>query len=190
MPAPASPQMTVEEFLALPPDAAVERWLIDGELRERPAMPTRNRYHARATTQTAKCLGNWLDAQPEPRGEVLTGDAGFRLPDESATLFGLDVAYVSAATLTKTPANSTIVHGLPELAVEILSPSDTVEIIQEKLRKLLAAGTPLVWHLDTYQRTVTAYRPNAEPRLYAASQALDAEPVLPGFRAAVAALFG
>ena len=181
--------MTVEQFFALPPDDAVERWLIDGELRERPAMPYRNRYHCRAMTRIAAELDNWSAAQPQLGGTVLTGDAGFRIPGEPTTLFGLDVAYVDAGTIAKTPANSTMVFGVPVLAVEIMSPSDTLEHIKEKLGKLLAAGTPLVWILDTYDRTVIAYRPNCEPRFFAASMELDAEPLLPGFRASVGKLF-
>ncbi len=186
----AAQAMTVEEFLALPHNDDLQRWLIDGELRERPAMPYRDRHHCAAMALVSHVLHQWRESQPEPRAAVLTGDAGFRIPAEPPTLFGLDVAYVSAATLAGTPANSTIVHGVPELAVEISSPSDTVEHIKEKLGKLLAAGTPLVWMLDTYDRTVTAYRPGAEPRLYTASQTLDTEPILPGFRAGVGALFG
>ena len=185
----AATLMTVEEFLALPPDDAVERWLIDGELRERPTMGYRNRYHSECMGLFAHALNAWRAETKRP-GKVLVGDAGFRIPGDPPTLFGIDVAFVNADVLAATPANSTIVHGVPVLAVEILSPSDTYEYVNDKLARLLGAGTPLVWIADTFNRTVTAYRPGAEPRLYTASQDLEAEPILPGFRAAVATLFG
>jgi len=69
--------MTTEELLALPEDGT-DRWLIAGELRERPAgelrerpMTVRNRFHSRVTIRVGKSLDNWLDEQPEPRGQVL-----------------------------------------------------------------------------------------------------------------------
>ena len=67
----------LEEFLEIPEDG-ISRELIRGELRER-GMTIRNRFHCKISTNLAKSLGNWLDGRPEPRGEILTGDAGFRL---------------------------------------------------------------------------------------------------------------
>ena len=69
----AATGMTTEELLALP-DNGTDRWLIRGELRERP-MPTRNRFHSRTMTLVATELELWLRQQPEPRGQVLTRDA-------------------------------------------------------------------------------------------------------------------
>src|SRR4051794_36046887 len=66
--------LTTAELLALP-ENGMDRWLIAGELRERP-MSTRNRIHSRIMTCTATELENWRRLQPEPRGEILTGDAG------------------------------------------------------------------------------------------------------------------
>jgi Uma2 family endonuclease len=180
--------MTAEEFLALPRKEGVDRWLIRGELREKP-MAYRNRYHSRSTARATSELDQWVEAQPEPRGQVLNGDAGFRLPGDPPTLVGIDVAYVSAATLANTFANSTVVTGAPTLAVEVLSPSDTKEEIDEKIDAYLEAGTAVVWILDTHFRTVTAHAPGVPPRFFAAHDLIDAEPHLPGFRVPASRFF-
>lgn len=183
----ASAPMTTEEMLALP-ENGTERWLIAGALRERP-MTKRKRFHSFTMTRVARYLDDWLDRQPDPRGQVLTGDAGVRLRRDPDTTVGVDVAYVAAEVLARQSADSTIVDGLPVLAVEILSPNDTVEAIKEKTTAYLDAGVPLVWVIDPYDRTVTAYRPGAEPVLFNAAQELTAEPHLPGFAVAVRRLF-
>ena len=184
----ATAPMTTAEFLALPQDDGVERMLIAGELVEFP-MTQRNRFHSRAMTRTARFLDVWLDSQPEPRGQVLTGDAGVRLAEDPDTTVGADVVYVSAEVMARQTSEYSIVVGVPILAVEILSPGELRRRGDLKIDAYLAAGVKLVWVLDPHRKTVTAYRPGAEPVLVTASQELDGGPVLPGFRVAVAQLF-
>jgi Uma2 family endonuclease len=178
-------------MLALPDDGT-ERWLIAGELRERSkerAMTRRNRFHCRVTTRVAKFLDNWLDAQPGPRGQVLTGGAGVILKRDPDSSVGVDVTYVSAEVMAVQTEDSTQIEGIPTLVVEILSPSDTIEEVNEKIDTYLAARVPIVWIIDPYRRTVTVYQPDAEPKFYAVGSELTAEPHLPGFRVPVARVF-
>lgn len=63
--------MTTEQLLTLPDDG-VERWLIKGQLREKP-MTVRNRWHSRVMIRVGFLLENWRQNQPEPRGSVLGG---------------------------------------------------------------------------------------------------------------------
>jgi Uma2 family endonuclease len=184
----ATKPMTTEELLALPDDG-MERWLIRGELREKP-MTVRNRFHSRAMARVTTVLETWLDQQPEPRGQVLSGEAGVRLRRTPDSTVGVDVVYVSPEVAAQQTDDTTLIDGVPVLAVEILSPSDTQEEINEKIDDYLAAGVPLVWVLDPHNRTVTVYRPDARPQLFNEEQELTADPHLPGFRAPVARLFG
>src|SRR5436305_14288733 len=92
VPAPTT-TMTVEEFLALPDDG-IERELIKGELRERP-MTLRNPMHSKSMMCIGHLLLNWLETQKEPRGEIVGGEAAFRLKQQPRTLVGIDVAYAS-----------------------------------------------------------------------------------------------
>lgn len=186
--APSKPSMTTEQMLALPDDG-VERMLIDGVLREG-NMARRSRTHARSETRVARFLDGWLDDQPEPRGEVVSGEAWFRLRRDPEVTVGIDVAYAAPGLVAATPEAATFFDGPPLLAVEILSPSDQQEQIDDKIALYLETGVLLVWILNPRYRTVTVDRPAAEPVLFSAGQELTAEPHLPGFRVPVASLFG
>src|SRR5208283_322633 len=89
-----APPVTIEEFLALP-ENGVHRELIQGRIRELGA-PVRDRFHSRIEALVVYRLLNWLDLQPPPRGEVVCGEAGFRLKGTKESLVGIDVALVSA----------------------------------------------------------------------------------------------
>ncbi len=189
--------MTTEQLLALPDDG-VERWLIRGQLRERPAqvgqvrgkkMTVRNRWHSRAMARIGYFLEAWRSQQPESRGSVLVGEVGVRLTRDPDTTVGIDVVYVSPEVAARNPEDTTLLDGVPVLAVEILSPNNTVEEIDEKIDEYLEAGVPLVWIVDTRDRTVTIYRPGQEPEFVNARQELSGEPELTGFRVRVADLF-
>ena len=179
--------MTTEEMLALPEDS-IDRELIRGELRERP-MTKRNRWHSRSTIRLGYLLEEWLERQPEPRGEVVGGEAGFRLRRDPDTTVGIDLAYVSAEVVASTPEHAVFFEGPPILAVEILSPSDRHEEISEKVRAYLDSGVALIWLVDPDFRTVLVHRPGAEPELFNVLQELSGEPHLPSLRVPVARIF-
>jgi Uma2 family endonuclease len=179
--------MTAEEFLALPDDG-VERWLIRGKLRERP-MTVRNRDHSRIMAAVVHFLEAWRRTQPEPRGQVLCGEAGCRLRRTPESVVGIDVAYISAELAAHWSAEMTLIDGAPILAVEILSPNDVEEATDEKISEYLAAGVAVVWIIDPRWRTVETFRANAQPQMVNSDQELTAEPQLPGFRVRVADLF-
>lgn len=182
--------MTAEEFLALPEDG-IDRWLIDGELREKlPEKPMtyRNRFHSKIMANLSKLVGNWRDQQPEPRGDVLCGEAGVRLTRNPDTIVGIDVVYIAPDVVVRQTEETTIIEGVPLLAAEILSPSDTIEEVREKTAKSLSAGVPLVWIIDPYDRTATVYRANRSPILVPEDQELHDES-LPGLRLRVTDLF-
>ena len=182
--------MTTEELLAMPDDG-VERYLLKGVLHEirDTDMTRRNRFHAGATTEIAGVLRNWVKAQPAPRGKVYTGDIGVRLTRTPDDTVGIDVIYATAEQVAAQSDDTTMFDGPPTVAVEILSPSNTVEEIDGKLDAYSRAGVPLVWIANPHDRTVTVYRPGEEPVMFNAKQELTAEPVLPGFRTPVAELF-
>jgi Uma2 family endonuclease len=182
-----SPVMTTEELFALPEDG-IERDLIRGQLRERP-MTKRNRRHSRIMIRVGKLLEDWLEQQPEPRGQIVGGEAGFRIRRDPDTTVGIDVAYASPEVAAETPESPHWFDGPPVLAVEILSPSDEHGEVVEKIREYLDASVPLVWIVDPDFRTVVVYRPDAEPELFNVRQELAAEPHLPGFRVPVARIF-
>ena len=179
-----------EEFLALPNDS-VERWLIRGEPREnrRGDGERRTPDHAAAMFNVAGVIGGWLHDQPVPRGKAYAGGALCKLRRDNETLVGIDVAYVSKELRAATPKGSKVVSGVPILAVEILSPSDTHSDVTEKVQEYLDVGVAQVWVVDPDFETVSVYRPHAEPLSFNKKQELVGEPELPRFRVRVAELF-
>jgi Uma2 family endonuclease len=181
------PLLTTADLLAMPDDG-MERWLIQGQLREKP-MTKRNRFHAALEARIAQLVGEWLDRQPAPRGEVFAGEVGCILQHDPSTTVGIDVAYFSAEVLARQSKQTTQVDGAPVLAVEILSPNDTEEETDEKVASYLAANVALVWLIDPYLKTVQVIRPDAEPVLFNVTQELTADPHLRDFRVSVARIF-
>src|SRR5262249_17281974 len=190
--------MTTEELLALPDDG-VERWLIKGQLREKhpdaegqsrgKPMTVRNREHSAIMTAVAYFLEAWRRTQPEPRGRVLCGEAGVRLRRTPESTVGVDVTFISAEVAARRPDDTSLIDGVPVLAVEILSPNDAIGDVHEKIDEYLDAGVPLVWVIDPHDRTVTIHRRGARPEMVNDAQELSGEPHLPGFRVRVAELF-
>ena len=179
---------TLEEFLAIPDDGK-RRDLLDGVVYVwGDEVTTRNRDHSRTEARIAQRLMNWLDSRHGQRGQVVSGEAGFRLRRVKDSLVGVDVAYVSAEVVERTEAQSAFFDGPPVLAVEILSPSDEQREVATKVKKYLAAGT-VVWVVDTDLETVRVHRPGTVAEIYSVPQEIDGEPYLPGFRVPVASLF-
>lgn len=184
----ATELMTSGDMFALPDQDAYERWLIEGELRERP-MTLRSPTHAGTTAATTLFLGVWLLTQPKPRPKLYNGDIYFRLRSEPETNVGSDVALATAEQAAATSRLARFIEGAPLLAVEVLSASDVIEEVHEKIRAYLEAGTALVWLIDPFDMTVTVYRPGEEPVLFNRNQDLVCESTLPGFSVRVSELF-
>ncbi|MCX7418647.1 MAG: Uma2 family endonuclease [Planctomycetia bacterium] len=183
--------ITLEEFLALPDDG-VYREVIRGELREYRGdenMTRRNKKHTKIEAAIAHLLRTWLDQQPPQTGEVHSGEVGCIIGHDPLTTVGIDVAYFDYDVANDDSSGSSFIDGPPILAVEILSPSDTMEGVSEKIEEYLALGVPLVWVVDPRFRTVEVFRPDAEPELFNVQQSLTADPFLPGFSTPVRAIF-
>ncbi len=190
-------EMSVEEFLALPDDG-VHRELIRGTVREfqsddeeptrSPCVTVRNRIHSRVVIRIGQSLANWMDTRPEPRGEVVGGEVGFRLKGTPESLVGIDVAVASAEQVAMLGPEERIYNGPPLLAVEVLSPSDTHQDLVDTVTGYLEVGT-VVWIVDPDLKVVTIYQPDCEPRMVTARDEIKDEPYLPGFQASVARFF-
>lgn len=184
-------KMTLEEFLRLPDDG-VEREYLSGTVYENDEvyeMTKRNRRHCRTAATISKLLGNWIDNQPEPRGEVLTGEIGVKLRPKAKAHVGMDVAYLSPELSEATPEDAVYVIGVPVLAVEIASPSDTFDRIHDTVDDYLDAGVTAVWILNPYDRTLAIYQADEPVRLLNEKGRIKDQSYLPGFAVGVADLF-
>lgn len=186
---------TTEDLLALPDDG-VERWIINGQLREKPSelpgatMTVRNRHHSKIMARVTGAILAWNDTRPNPRGEVYCGEAGVRLPGRDHTV-GVDVVYVTPDVVAvQDDDTTTMIDGVPTLVVEILSPNDTLVQVEEKIDAYRDAGVPLIWIVSVHHRTVTLHRPGQEPELFNVTHTMPESSHMPGFAPPVATLFG
>jgi Uma2 family endonuclease len=178
---------TVEELLAMPDDGK-DRWLIRDQLREQ-EMTKRNRFHSALVSRLSQLIGAWIDAQPEPRGEVYGGEASVYLARNPDSCVGIDVVYVAPDVVASQINETTLIDGVPTLVIEILSPYDVKKDVTEKINDYLTAGVPLVWIVDTDYQTVTVHRPGQPIELFNTTQTLSADPHLPGFTVPVERIF-
>ena len=124
-------------------------------------------------------------------GKVLVGDVGFvlGLSNDPERVRAPDVAFVTTARLPEGRLPRGFFRGAPNLAVEVLSPSDDPVDVQQKVRDYLDAGARLVWVLAPEARTATVYRADGSARLLREHDHLDGEDVLPGLLIPLAELF-
>ena len=181
-PAHTAAHLTVEEFLVCPtPEGKAE--LVRGELRMMP--PAGGRHGVVVGRLLARLIGH---VEPMRLGLVF-GDAGFELLGLPRTVRAPDVSFVRAERLPAEGIGPGFVRLAPDLAVEVLSPSESASRLEEKLDDYRAAGTPLIWVIDPERRTVMIVAADAPVRWLREEDALDGGGVVPGFSCRVAELF-
>lgn len=122
-------------------------------------------------------------------GLVFPGDTGFKLESDPDTVRAPDVAFVRAGRIPPTGVPKGFWEGAPDLAVEILSPTNTAAQIREKLAEYLSLGSTQVWVVDPRRKTVTIHQRDVAPRVLNEGDEIDGGDLLPGFRYPVARLF-
>jgi Uma2 family endonuclease len=153
------------------------RELVDGEVRE---MAPVGGVHGRVTGRVYRRLAEHVERYGG--GEVVVGDVGFvlDLPRDPERVRAPDVAFISTPRLPEGRLPRGFIRGAPDLAVEVLSPSDNPVDVQQKVRDYLDAGTRLVWVIAHEARTATSYRADGSARLLREGDPLDGEDALPG----------
>ena len=121
-------------------------------------------------------------------GWVVGSNQGFLLARDPDRVLSPDVAFVSFATLPTLPARGFIDHA-PDFAAEIRSPDDSARALHAKAGVWLGHRVQVVWAIDPIERTVTVYRPGADPTVVLEPDAADAAPVLPDFAVSLVGLF-
>jgi len=156
--------------------------LIDGVLVEK-GMGYRESLLAGAILEA---LRGWV--MPRKLGLVSGADGMMRL---FAGLVRMpDVAFVSWSRLPehRVPTDP-IPHLVPDLAVEVLSESNTKREMARKREEYFSAGVRLVWIVDPTGCTVTVYTQPEQCSVLGQDQILDGDQVLPGFTLSVRNLF-
>lgn len=164
----------------------IRRELVNGEVIE---MAPVGGIHGEITLRIGRRLADYVERHGG--GEVLVGDVGFvlNLPNDPERVRAPDVAFVSSQRLPGGRLPEGFLHGAPDLAVEVLSPSDNPVEIQQKVRDYVEAGGRLVWVIAPKAKTVTVYRADGSARLLREEERLEGEEVLPGLTIPLAEVF-
>jgi len=174
--------ITVEEFerLALQPENTDRRLeFVGGEINE----VVSNSYSSLVAARILIRLGAFLEGA-NAVGYLTGADGGYQVGEER---YIPDVAFVSKARQPQ-PSHETYNPLAPDLAVEVLSPSDQHDVMRLKLANYLAAGT-VVWVVNPEAKTVEVYTPGKRAYRLGADGALDGGEVLPGLSLPVKDLF-
>ena len=159
--------------------------LVDGEIIELP-LPNGQRGEVLAIL-TVK-LGNYV--LERKLGRMAAGDTGFileRNPDGRDTVRGVDLAFISNSK-APAPLPHALLEIAPDLAIEVISPSNTVSDMHRKICQLFAAGTAMIWIVYPETRTVEAHTRAGATTLEGAD-VLSGGDVLPGFEIPVSDIF-
>ena len=118
---------------------------------------------------------------------LIASDVGIAFPNGNVR--SPDVTYVSLGKLPGGVSPDTFGEIIPDLAVEVLSPSDSLRELGRKIGEFLDNGVPLVWLVDPARQTVTIYRSLTETQQLAVDDTITAEPILPDFSVPVRRFF-
>lgn len=174
--------LTAEEFLNYPAEGR-RLELVAGEVKE---MSPAGFDHGEVMIQLGALLK--AAAKKHRAGRVCGGDVGFVLARNPDTVLAPDIAFVRAGRI---PASGwpRFVDGAPEIAVEIVSPSDRPAEIEAKARHWIGCGTKLVWVVDAMRQTIAVYHAGGERHSITIEGTLDGGEVLPEFSATLRDIF-
>jgi Uma2 family endonuclease len=167
--------MTADDLWQLPDDG--HRYaLVAGELIQ---MPPSGFLHGIVASKFNRFIDE--HATKYDLGVVCAAETGFRLRQNPDSVRAPDVAFVSRERILAQGKPEKFWPGAPDLAVEVVSPSDRFDDVFEKVQEWLAAGTRLVWVALPRTKTVMTYRPNGLVKILQENEELNGEDVLPNF---------
>lgn len=176
--------LTITDYAALDEPAGVRYELSEGELI---VSPSPNYLHNRIRDRFNVRLLPFVEARG--LGSVIS-EMDFQLSED--TVRRPDVAFISAARLEGIDLEHVPLPLAPDLAIEIVSPSDRAADLLLKVAQYLAAGTKAVWLF--YPKTRLAYhylsgRLEPEVRSADAGHSFEEPELLPGFQLTLAQIF-
>jgi len=174
---------TAEDLLAMPDDG-FRYELIEGEIRK---MSPAGMVHGLVAGELVGLLRQHVSLNK--LGATFTAEPSFRLSRDPDTVRVPDVAFISSGRLRHWDRSEACWPGAPDLAVEVVSPSNIQREVDDKVRAWLDAGAAMVWVVDPASRSVTVYRSSTDITTLTEDDGLDGQDVIPGFRCPVSAIF-
>jgi Uma2 family endonuclease len=176
------PRITLEEYFErFDKDHPAE--LVDGQMV--PLEPGMSRRGAFTAGKIVTFLS--LHVDEHGGGFVLVGEHFvLELAQDRERIRIPDVAFVRA---DRVEFDGKPTRGAPDLAIEVISPSDKIGELTKKTRDYFAAGARLVWVIVPEARTAMVHRPDGTGTILSETDVLEGEDVLPGLAIRIRELF-
>lgn len=158
------------------PDDGMRYELVEGEMR---VVAPAGYEHGRISGEIYFAIKGFVRAKG--LGDVLAAETGFLLRRAPDTVRAPDVAFVRAERTPEPEQRSGFVHVVPDLVVEVVSPSDRAADVNAKALMWLDAGVRLVWVIYPETQVVAAHTPDGVVHIVREDAVLDGGDVLPGF---------
>ena len=181
----ATPRLTTADDLLNWPDDGFRDELVRGELRK---MSSAGQFHGEFAAYLTISLGSY--ALENGLGKVYTAEAGFRLASNPDHVRVPDVAFVSSARLEEFGESEGFFPAAPDIAIEVMSPSDRYAAVNEKVRDWLDAGTQAVIVVVPRRRVLRIHRSPADAVELNESETIEIDDVVPGWHMPVRDVFG
>lgn len=170
------------EIVAQNPDKHYE--LIEGELVEMPPAGIEHNNVEGAATVLLR-----LFVRERRLGRVLPGETGFYTRGNDRTVRAPDVVFISYDRLPADQPNPGYGRVIPELVIEVVSPNDRADKIEEKVQEWLDFGVLLVWVIYPQTQRIHVFQYGQQPVILRADDTITGDPALPGFSAVVREFF-
>ena len=173
--------ITAQELLNMPDDG-FRYELVRGELRK---MPPAGHVHG----EYAMFIGSSLVAHVKANGlgKVYAAETGFQL--ESDHVRAPDAAFVRRERAEAVRGTPGFFPGPPDVAVEVISPTDRYTEVEEKVADWLAAGALAVIVIDPRRRTAKVHRSPTDTVLLAEADVLQVDDAIPGWQIPISDIF-
>jgi Uma2 family endonuclease len=169
---------TPEDLLAMPDGESYE--LVDGQLVER----TMGIESSWVGTRLIYLLQRFCEDHPV--GWTLQAESGYQcFPHRPALVRRPDVSFIRYGRFPGGVLPKGWAKIRPDLAVEVVSPNETVYELDDKLEDYEKVATPLVWVVNPNSRTVMVYRNDGPVSRLHEDDELSGEDIIPGFRCQV-----
>jgi Uma2 family endonuclease len=177
-----TPEATPELLLEMPDGPRFE--LLNGKLVERHMGAESSRVAARAISLLDQFVS------PQRLGQVFATDCGYRIfEDEPNRVRFPDGSFIARGRLPGEKIPKGHLTLFPDLAVEVVSPSDLAEEVEGKRIDYLRAGTRLVWIIFPEARTIHVFRGDGSASVLTETDEITGGDVLPGFSCKVSQFF-
>lgn len=177
-------QFTTADQLLLMPQDGHRFELLEGELRK---MSPAGAEHGFVISDVHGLL--WTHVRARQLGRVTGAETGFLISRGPDTVLAPDIAFVRQDRIDALGVPKAFFPEAPALVVEVVSPGDTVEEIDNKMRRWFAAGVELAWLVNPSGRTLTVYRGPDDVRILKDHDSLDGGSTIPGFSCEVREMF-